>query len=127
MSIYCGPDVDFGNGPRIWIDNVEPCNGLLKQFKDYLEDESIKKVWHNYSFDRHALYNEGIDVKGFGGDTMQMARLWDSSRTMKGGYSLQGLSTDLELPIPKKTIKERFGYYKTKKDGTHSKSIVVPD
>lgn len=34
-------------------------------------------------------------MAGFGGDTMHMARLWDSSRTMtKGGkgYSLEALS-----------------------------------
>lgn len=33
----------------------------------------------------------GIDCKGFGGDTMHMARLWNSSRKGKG-YSLESLS-----------------------------------
>ena len=37
-------------------------------------------MWHNYSFDRAVLWNHEIDVRGFGGDTMHMARLWDSNR-----------------------------------------------
>lgn len=60
-------------------------------FKDFFEDDSIKKVWHNYSFDRHVLRNHGIDCQGFAGDTMHMARLWDSSRQGKG-YSLESLT-----------------------------------
>ena len=32
-SIYCGPDIDFGNGPRIWIDNLGACEGILEEFK----------------------------------------------------------------------------------------------
>ncbi len=50
-------------------------------------------MWHNYAFDRHIFENEGINPRGFGGDTMHMARLWDSSRTGKG-YSLDALTKD---------------------------------
>lgn len=35
------------------------------------------QVWHNYGFDRHVLWNHKINVQGFGGDTMHMARLWN--------------------------------------------------
>ena len=52
--------------------------GVLNEFKPYFENERIKKVWHNYSFDKSVLYNSGILCKGFGGDTMHMARLWDT-------------------------------------------------
>ncbi len=53
------------------------------------------QVWHNYGFDRHMMRNKfGIECRGFAGDTMHMARLWDSSRAGKG-YSLQALSSDL--------------------------------
>lgn len=44
---------------------------------------------------RHVLFNHGIDVQGFGGDTMHMARLWNASRTIGEGYSLEALTNDL--------------------------------
>lgn len=126
-SIYCGPDINFGSGPKIWIDNLDECEGVLDMFKEYFENENIKKVWHNYSFDKGALYAHGIDVKGFGGDTFQMARLWDSSRVISGGYSLQALISELLPNIKaKRTIKERFGIHKLKKDGSPGKVIVLP-
>lgn len=53
-------------------------------------------MWHNYGFDRHILYNHGINIKGFGGDTMHMARLADPSRMR---YSLKSLTTEMETPI----------------------------
>lgn len=67
-------------------------------FKEYLENPEYLKCWHNYGFDRHIFFNHGIDVKGFGGDTMQMARLCDPSK-MPGGYSLESISKDLEKDI----------------------------
>ena len=36
----------------------------------------------------------GLGMAGFGGDTMHMARLWDSSRQGRGGYSLEALSSE---------------------------------
>ena len=53
---------------------------------------AIKKVWHNYSFDRHVMGNAGLQCQGFEGDTMHMARLWNSSRKGKVNYSLESLS-----------------------------------
>jgi hypothetical protein len=53
----------------------------------------LGQVWHNYSFDRAMFGNHGIDVRGFGGDTMHMARLWSAARIR--GYSLEALSKDL--------------------------------
>ncbi len=69
----------------------EASKEMFAIFKDFFEDPHIKKVWHNYSFDRHVLRNHGIDCQGFTGDTMHMARLWDSSRQGKG-YSLESLT-----------------------------------
>lgn len=62
-------------------------------------------------------------MQGFGGDTMQMARLWDTSRLR--GYSLESLSTDL-LAAPKITIKDRFGKPKAKIDGSDAKEVAIP-
>jgi DNA polymerase-1 len=119
-SLYAGPEVDFGNGPRIYIDNLDSCEGTLDYFKGYFEDEEVMKVWHNYSFDRHVLFNHQINVKGFGGDTMIMARLQDSAR-MPGTYSLAALSKDHKLGAPKKKMDDIFGKHKKKIDGTDAK------
>ena len=123
-SIYCGPKYNFGNGSRIWIDNLDQAHGTLQYFKAYLEDPSIKKVFHNYSFDYHELRNEGITVQGFSCDTMHMARLWESSRVGKGSYSLESLSE--ELYIRKRPYKEIFGKPHIKRDGMQGKTIDVP-
>lgn len=63
LSCFIGPDVDFGNGPRLFIDNYGECEGIINIFKDYFEDKTYYKVWHNYGFDRHIIYNHGINVR----------------------------------------------------------------
>ena len=123
-SIYCGPKHNFGSGSRIWIDNLDEANGTLQYFKEYLEDPTIKKVFHNYSFDCHEFHNEGIEIDGFACDTMHMARLWESSRIGKGSYSLESLSE--ELYLRKKPYKEIFGKPHIKRDGTAGKIIDAP-
>ena len=62
ISIYGGPTIDFGKagcGHTIWIENIGSSKGVLNCFKDWFEDHNYKKVWHNYGFDRHVMYNEG--------------------------------------------------------------------
>jgi hypothetical protein len=170
VSVFVG-GVDFGAGPRLWIDNLGDAEGTLQLFKPFLEAQDVKKVcvsgpcganlacgggvwrrrrvlrerqllprlhicraaspctilrwcrlhsphilplgsacpmalslslslsslsqvYHNYGFDRHVLFNHGIDARGFAGDTMHMARLWSASRA-KGGYSLETLTDEL--------------------------------
>ena len=125
FSIFCGPTFDFGNGPRIWVDTNDEhkAKDIWEAFRPYLESKNIKKVWHNYGFDRHIFNNEGIDVSGFGGDTMHMARLWNSARF--SGYSLETLSSEL-LSKPKRSMKELFGRHVTLKNGTEGKKIELP-
>ena len=91
MSIFGGPKINFGNGPRLFIDNFGVNAGLLDILKPYLENDEYLKVWHNYGFDRHLFFNHGINIRGFGGDTMHMARLFDSSKGPKE-YSLTRLT-----------------------------------
>jgi hypothetical protein len=129
----------------IW--NVELLQGVLDEFKDVLESKEIKKVWHNYGFDRHILYNHNIDVQGLGGDTMHMARMWNTARALTGGYGLEGLTADL-LQRKKQGMKELFAKPKLKKvnvvpvlrlaallrralhqtlqDGTPGKEVILP-
>ncbi|EGZ27465.1 hypothetical protein PHYSODRAFT_284102 [Phytophthora sojae] len=125
LSLYSGPDVDYGNGPYVWVDNLDSAEGTLQLFKDFLESREYLKVWHNYSFDRHVLYNHGINVQGLGGDTMHMARLWNTARFQHGGYSLEALTADLLLQR-KKPMKELFGIPKLRKDGSKGKERIMP-
>ncbi|PRQ31693.1 putative DNA-directed DNA polymerase [Rosa chinensis] len=138
FSIYSGPDVDFGNGKScIWVDVLDGGGKeLLLEFAPFFEDPSIKKVWHNYSFDNHVIENYGFKVSGFHADTMHMARLWDSSRRLKGGYSLEALTHDPKVMsgapsceendlIGKISMKTIFGRKKLKKDGTDGKITIL--
>ena len=136
-SFYSGPDVDYGAGPRVWIDALAQPETLLA-FREVLEDPRVRKVWHNYGFDRHVLRNAGIDCRGFFGDTMHMARLCDTSLKKSGGYSLAALSSNRELldeaglgaaasaaraaaAVVKRPLMELFGKPKRKKNGEDSK------
>jgi len=131
-SIYSGPNFDYGlgHGPgaTLWIDNLDDSYGVLEEFKPWFEDERFLKVWHNYGFDRHVMWNEGINVKGFGGDTMHMARLQDTSRAKMaqgGGYSLEALTADI-LDMRKRPMKELFGVPRLRKDGTEGSLVDLP-
>ena len=56
-SAFIGPEANFGSGSKLFIDNYLDAEGVLDEFKDYFEDPGIFKVWHNYGFDRHVLFN----------------------------------------------------------------------
>ncbi|CAO2189586.1 unnamed protein product [Urochloa humidicola] len=126
---------DFGNGKTcIWVDVLDGGRDVLMEFAPFFEDPSIKKVWHNYSFDSHVIENHGIKVAGFHADTMHLARLWDSSRRTDGGYSLEGLTNDRrvmdavpgDLPNTGKiSMKTIFGRKKVRKDGSEGKIISI--
>jgi hypothetical protein len=131
-SVYSGPDFDYGlgDGPgtTLWIDNLDDACGILQEFKEWFEDPTRYKVWHNYGFDRHVMWNEGIDCQGFGGDTMHMARLEDTSRSKSGeglGYSLAALTHTI-LDMRKRPMKEIFGVPRLRKDGTPGSILDLP-
>ncbi|KAI3711513.1 hypothetical protein L1987_70051 [Smallanthus sonchifolius] len=140
FSIYSGHEADFGNGKScIWVDVLDGGGqNILDIFSPFFEDRDIKKVWHNYSFDNHVIENYGLKLSGFHADTMHMARLWDSSRRMSGGYSLEALTSDSkgimsgaslgpnEELIGKVSMKTIFGRKKLKKDGSEGKIVFIP-
>ena len=72
---------------------------------------------------------QGIGCSGFHADTMHMARLWDSSRTMNGGYSLEALTSNKALMKgfvhgedgAKTSMKKLFEKPNIKADGTPGK------
>lgn len=125
-TAYAGRDVDFGDGPYLFIDIMDGEEGLIEHFKAYFEKPTLQKVWHNYSFDKHILYNHGILARGFAGDTMHMARLVDSSRQR---YSLEELAKDYlgHLKLEKVSMLDRFGHKRILKNGGEGKETVVPD
>eukprot|EP00981_Chlorochromonas_danica_P006017 scaffold1244_cov162-Ochromonas_danica.AAC.53 len=134
VSIYGGDEIDFGSGSSLWIDNAGDAEGVLQEFKEWFESPDYKKVWHNYGFDRHVMQNEGIKCGGFAGDTMHMARLWDTSRDKAtgggDGYSLASLTStffkDTDPRFVKISMKDLFGKAKLRKDGTESKIKELP-
>ncbi len=144
LSVYCGRDVDFSacsthslnkstdseRSTCLWVDTMgEEADAILEEFRRFLEDETRRKCWHNYSFDKHMLANHKIRCKGFAGDTMHMARLWDSSRGMQTGgegYSLEALSVDL-LRVKKTDMMDLFGKRHVLKDGTLGKTWTLAD
>lgn len=137
FSIFSGSEADFDGKSCIWVDVLGGGKDVLKEFAPFFEDPTIKKVWHNYSFDCHVLENYGFNVAGFHADTMHLARLWDSSRRTKGGYSLEALTGDRklmshapprsesELLTGKISMKSIFGKKKIKKDGTEGKLVTI--
>lgn len=166
FSVYAGPTVHWGQQQEeaeqgaplrtmlwvdTWLDGDEARAGeaaaIIETFRPFWESEQLKKVWHNYSFDRHVMEQLGLGMRGFGGDTMHMARLWDSSRMTRGGYSLEALSSDEKLMNPgssqggdggseaggpgldvrgKVSMKKLFGRRNIKKDGTEGKLVSLP-
>ena len=44
FSVYCGPQHDFGGGPRVFADLMLGEPGILDVFRPYFEDVRIKKV-----------------------------------------------------------------------------------
>jgi DNA polymerase-1 len=137
VSLYGGRDFTFDGqkGQAIWIDNIGEADGILQCFKSWFESDKYSKVWHNYGFDRHVMQNEGIKCGGFKGDTMHMARLFDTSRdkiSAGSGYSLESLSHDLlknikDVDATKTSMKDLFGVEKTLLDGGKSKIKVLPN
>ncbi|CAN1768174.1 DNA polymerase I B, chloroplastic/mitochondrial [Linum perenne] len=137
FSIYSGPEADYGNGKScIWVDVLDGAGqAILAEFKNFFENESIKKVWHNYSFDNHIIENHRIYVRGFHADTMHMARLFNSARRTEGGYSLESLTGDERVMsgaktcykelIGKVSMKTIFGKKKLKKDGSEGKTTIM--
>ncbi|KAK9789941.1 hypothetical protein WJX73_004973 [Symbiochloris irregularis] len=155
LSISGGPSLDFrdlaahagSNGAAVqkqdtlWIDvmldNEEANEEIREALRPFFAAPHIRKVWHNYSFDRHVLANCGIECSGFAGDTMHMARLWDSARKGKSNYSLESLSKDNSIlggssawdqgkhRLHKTGMKSIFGTPNIKKDGSEGRLTVM--
>ena len=162
FSLYGGPDVNFAqpgsdvHQDTLWVETSGKAGRrILSHFREFFEDPDIKKIWHNYGFDRHVLDNELVDVhpavpgdhghdshqigttatttirplrvQGFAVDTLHMARLLDTSRQK---YALDELTSDPHLMPPsfrpKEGMKSIFSRPKFKKDGEPGKARWLP-
>lgn len=121
-TAYAGDHVDFGSGPRLFIDCLDGEQSLLDVFKPYFESSISLKVWHHYGFDRHVLENHNIVPQGFAGDTMHMARLLNTTHTR---FSLEELSK-IYLDAPKQSMMNLFGAPEKLRDGSDGKKMVFP-
>jgi len=100
-TCFCGDDVDFGNGPRLFVDNDGPAAGILREhFGVYFADTSFRKVFHNYSFDKHMLRRHDIIVGGFHADTLHLARLFDTSLASWEGKAARAGAQRTSAKIP---------------------------
>jgi len=82
FSVYGGDDLDFGGGPRLWVDLLGAQSGeLLDAFSSFFGDSRFRKVYHCLSEQWRPLSSslEAVTHDGFAGDTMHMARLLDPS------------------------------------------------
>jgi DNA polymerase-1 len=133
FTVYSGPDFSYDgvtSGKALFVDTTVP--DVLDQFRDFFASNTIKKVWHNYGFDRHVVENMQLQMSGFGGDTMHMARLYDSARlrTHGGdGYSLEALGRDLlsdgRAKVSMKTLfPEFFRKKRIEGEGSDKKSYL---
>lgn len=114
MSAYAGKDVDFGNGPHLFIRSQDEAEGgkIWKLLKSYFEDELCTKVWFNYPSMRKVFVRQGIGPCGFGADVVSMASL--TTEPVKHA-TLDGLAevflkpTDLckDISIPAKSALKR--------------------
>lgn len=86
---------------------------ILEVFAEaFFENPGIRKVYHNYGFDRHVLENmtvrdkatgqpRNIRMAGFVGDTMHMARIYDSSRMVSRRLDLPAMALFRRRPSPR--------------------------
>ena len=79
------------------LDKDEIPTTIIGWFRRFFEDDTAKKAWHNYGFDRHVLSNLGIECRGFAADTLHMARLLDASRRGKKTYGLDSLTDERDV------------------------------
>lgn len=86
-----------------------------------------------------------VRVSGFGGDTMHMARLYDSSYARYSLEALTGVCATMRIvSLPhnladtvwqellpssehKRSMSTIFGYHRLKRDGEPAKAIIVPN
>lgn len=71
LSAFAGEDVDFGNGPHLFVRTRD--ERYVDQFKRYFELNDSQCVWHDMSSSFNTLSTIGIRPNGFHRDVQTMA------------------------------------------------------
>ncbi len=73
----------FSKDETFYIKNYGDCEGMLRIFKPWLEEEDCPKTLHNAKYDMHSCANHGIKLRGVKSDTMVKAWLVDENELKK--------------------------------------------
>lgn len=82
-----------------------PRTFVLEMLRDILEDENIKKVLHNATFDAHMFHRHGVELRGIAWDTMSAMHMLNENEE---SYALKNLATKY-LEEPSDTFETLFG------------------
>lgn len=79
MSGYAGQDIDFGSGPHLFIRGQDgnQRDRVWDLLKAYFSDDACPKIWLDYASAQSTLSHSGIELQGFNGDLLNMAKLTD--------------------------------------------------
>lgn len=93
FSVYAGSDVQFADGPRLWVD-LQSLK-TLQPFKDFFADGRFRKVFHDFSTDCSVL-EPFLRLRGFAGDVLHMVRLLNAAMPSTGD-SLESLALHFKV------------------------------
>lgn len=79
-DIFYFIDILCGQTPNYEIDYKAIITKIQNQWKEIIEDPSVKKMGHNIKFDMHMAMNLGHELKGLQWDTLQM--LWSINENL---------------------------------------------
>lgn len=72
------------DGRKVFVPNWGEYEGNLRAFKEFLADETPRKVLHNAKFDMHMFENHKVPMRGLLGDTQVMDYIFDTGEQFHG-------------------------------------------
>lgn len=106
LSAFAGEDVDFGNGPHLFIPICtgravdEQVCGLMK---NYFQDMHCSKLWYDYALGARIVDDYGIELNGLVADLRHMLQIINNA----------GAITDLDMVSEAYLDKKTWRYVET--------------
>lgn len=90
MSAYAGKEVNFGNGPHLFIrgQSDKERDRIWNLLRPYFSDPDSPKVWLDYAAVRNGICQSGIEMQGFTGDLVTAVNLLDKEMEFSNLRSL---------------------------------------